>query len=229
MTRVCDGKSTNGRFAALANIRWRSVVRQSKEERHRPHRRCAIIVDMASRSVKFEISLKELTVKFEGDIQTAERMHSQITGAINSLASAQNRLISSSPQATVSPSIEVAPGRRRRRRTRKVEGIDPSILEADVVSGNGTEGESAAGNADSSPLSRRPRRSGGAQTELLTRLKSEGFFSERRTIGDIREALSRKGHTFKSNELSPILIALTKQEILRRERGGDDQWLYFSA
>jgi len=184
---------------------------------------------MASRSVKFEISLKELTVKFEGDIQTAERMQSQITGALNSLASAQNKLLSSGQPATASPAIETAPARRRRRRTKKAEGIDPSILEADVVSSNGGGEDSVDNTADGSSRLRRSRRSsGGAQTELLTRLKSEGFFSERRTIGNIREALSRKGHTFKSNELSPILIALTKQEILQRERGADDQWIYFS-
>lgn len=188
-----------------------------------------MITDMASRSVKFEISLKELSVKFEGDIQTAERMHTQITGALNSLASAQNKLLSSGQAATAAPPVEVTSTRRRRRRAKKVEGIDPSILDADVVSGNGAESVGNDDNGNGSAPSRRPRRSGAAQTELLTRLKTEGFFGDRRTIGEIRAALGRKGHTFASNEISPSLVALTKKEVLRREKNPEGQWVYYSG
>jgi predicted transcriptional regulator len=60
-------------------------------------------------------------------------------------------------------------------------------------------------------------------------LKTDGFFSERRTIGEIREALSRKGHSFGSNEISPILVSLTKKELLQREKNAEDQWVYYSA
>jgi len=182
---------------------------------------------MSSRNVKFEISLKELSVKFEGDIQTAERMQSQITGALNSLSSAQNKLLAPGQPATGTPAVDATPARRRRRRSKRIEGIDAAILEADVVSGDGAQGESTSG--DGSGTVARRRRSGAAQTELLTRLKNDGFFSERRTISEIREALSRKGHTFESNEVSPILVSLTKKELLQREKNSEGQWLYYSA
>ena len=47
----------------------------------------------ASKRIKFSISLKELSVSFEGDVQSAERMQQEITGALHTLASAQNRLL----------------------------------------------------------------------------------------------------------------------------------------
>jgi hypothetical protein len=182
-------------------------------------------IHMASRSVKFEISLKELSVKFEGDIQTAERMHSQITGALNSLASAQNKLLSSGQQATPASPPEVSTSRRRRRRSKKAEGIDQSVFEADVVPADGTpSSEGTNGNGDSSE-SRRARRSGPGVQTLIQRLKSEGFLLEPRTIADIRGELSRRGHTFESREISPALVRLTKQEDLQRQSTADG-WSY---
>jgi len=179
--------------------------------------------------VKFEISLQGLSVKFEGDIQTAERMQNQITGALNSLTSAQNKLLAPGQSPTVASSVEVVPSRRRRRRSKKVDGIDPSILDAnDLVPEGRSEGESSDGDGNRSSA-RRPPRSGATQTELLARLKSDGFFAERRTIGDIRAALSRKGHSFKSNELSPILVALTKKEVLQCEQNAEGQWIYYAG
>ncbi|HEX3534231.1 MAG TPA: hypothetical protein VHT23_08415 [Gemmatimonadaceae bacterium] len=181
------------------------------------------IKDMSSRSVKFEISLKELSVKFEGDIQTAERMQNQITGALNSLASAQNKLLVSGQQATTAPTPAVSLGRRRRR-TKKTEGIDQSILEADVVAGEGTTGESNV-SGDGASETRRVRRSGAGAQTLLERLKAEGFFSTPRSIADMRAELSRKGHTFESRDISPALVRLTKKEVLQREATADG-WSY---
>jgi hypothetical protein len=197
------------------------------EEEASVFRRCINIIDMASRSVKFEISLKGLSVKFEGDIQTAERMQSQITGALNSLASAQNKLLTSGQPAAAAPAPEVTVGRRRRRRAKKTEGIDPSVLEADVVSGDGegATSESNNGNGDGSEP-RRVRRSGGGAQPLIERMKAEGFFAEPRSIADVRGELSRKGHTFESRDISPALVRLTKKEVLQRQETADGQWSY---
>lgn len=184
---------------------------------------------MSSKTIKFEISLKELKVSFEGDIQTAERMQGQITGAINSLASAQHRLIAPIPQPhTPTPAlVEGSGGRKRhRRRASAPNGIDPAIIEGATVTPNG-DGAEGEGQAEST---RRPRRTtNGNQTALITGLKDDGFFAERRTIGAIREALARKGHTFQSNELSPALVALTKAEALQRDKDPQvNQWVYFA-
>lgn len=186
---------------------------------------------MSSKSVKFEISLKELKVTFEGDIQTAERMQGQITGAINSLASAQNRLLAPATPSAVAAPITLPPsgGRRRRRRNGPATpGIDPTILDGAAVadSGNGA----GASDQGTPTAARRVRRSsGGNQAPLITDLKGEGFFSTKRGIGDIRSALARKGHTFKSNEISPTLTRLTKDQVLKREQDTETgQWMYYA-
>lgn len=74
----------------------------------------------------------------------------------------------------------------------------------------------------------RARRSSGGQTTLLTALKDESFFTAKRTISDIRAELAKKGHTFKSNEISPSLVALTRDQVLKREKNGEGQWIYFA-
>src|SRR3954471_24563038 len=95
---------------------------------------------MATRSVKFEISIEKLSVKFEGDIQTAEQIQNQITGAINNLASAQNRVIASGRPTPAPASVDVTPVKRRRKRRKVNEGIDTSVLDGEeVVDENGEE------------------------------------------------------------------------------------------
>src|SRR5882724_8842163 len=75
-----------------------------------------------SKSVKFKISLKDLEVTFEGDIQSAERMHGEIAGALNSLASAQKMLTAPPKPAPTTVVIDPAGGRRRSRRRRASGG-----------------------------------------------------------------------------------------------------------
>lgn len=182
---------------------------------------------MSSKSVKFEIELQGLKVKFEGDIQIAERVQGEITNAIQSLASAQTKMLSAGkPPAAAAPvQIEGGGSRRSRRRSRRGgaaggTGIDPSIIDGATVEANG-DGDADAGDV-------RRRRSGAGQSGLVTALKDDGFFGSKRTISDIRGALGKKGHSFKSNEISPTLVALTQQEILQREKNDKDQWVYFA-
>lgn len=157
---------------------------------------------MASKTVKFEVELKGLRVKFEGDIQIAERFSGEIASAVNNLASAQQRLLPAAPNApTTSPPLDAGSrrgGRRRRRSVSASGGIDPSII---------VEGTTEEANSSGAPETTegRRRRSGAGQSALLMSLKQEGFFAEKRTIADIREALAKKGHTFKSSDISPTL------------------------
>jgi len=178
----------------------------------------------ATKSIKFEISLEKLSVKFEGDIQTAERLQGEIAGAINSLASAQHKMLAPAPKVVATPVIDAGRGRRGRRRRKTTDGIDPAILDA-TAAPNG-DGEDDAVNANGGS---RARRSSSGATTLLTTLKDEGFFGAgKRTISEIREALGRKGHTFKSNEISPSLVSMTKSGALQREKNAEKQWIYFS-
>jgi len=177
-----------------------------------------------SKSVKFKISLKDLEVTFEGDIQSAERMHGEIAGALNSLASAQKMLTAPPKPAPTTVVIDPAGGRRRSRRRRASggNGVDSTIIDGAAVAeadvGANDEGHSG-------------RRSGGTGAQpVLTQLKDDGFFSAKRTIGDIRSALAAKGHTFKPGELGTPLKRLTQQGVLQREKDlGQNQWVYFAA
>ena len=179
----------------------------------------------ATKNIKFEISLEKLSVKFEGDIQTAERLQSEITGALNTLASAQHKMLAPGPKVVAPAVIDVGRGRRGRRRHKTNGGIDPAILEG-TTSPNGDD-EAAAGSGNGTAS--RARRSSGGATALLTTLKDEGFFGNgKRTIGEIREELGRKGHTFQSNEVSPSLVSLTKGGVLKREKNAEKQWIYFA-
>lgn len=177
---------------------------------------------MATRSVKFEISIEKLSVKFEGDIQMAEQMQSQITGAINNLASAQNRLLAPSRPSAASPAVEVLPSRRRRKRRKSTDDVDTSILDAEVVSPS----DASDASGDSAPPR---RRTGAAPTALVTALKTEKFFDDRRTLGDVRMALSQKGHTFTSQDVNPILVRLTQDGVLKREKNAAKQWVYYAS
>jgi len=176
-----------------------------------------------SKSVKFKISLKDLEVTFEGDIQSAERMHGEIAGALNSLASAQKMLTAPPKPAPTTVVIDPAGGRRRSRRRRASggNGVDSAIIE-------GSETPEADTGVDDG--GRPGRRSGaGGQAAVLTQLKDEAFFGSKRTSAEIRDALAAKGHTFKTSELSPSLLSLTKQGVLKREKDPAlNQWVYFA-
>jgi hypothetical protein len=172
---------------------------------------------MVNRKIKFKISLKELAVEFEGDIQTAERFQQQVTGAINNLATASNRLLSSGQQQAATDVIDVSPTRRRRRRR-------PRSPETSGGEESATDLAAAEGGEEA-PARKAARRDG--QTTLINALVTAGYFSEPRTAGEIRDELRKRGHSFKSNELSPTLVRLTREEALERNRNNDNQWAYF--
>ncbi|SRR6266852_3512521 len=174
------------------------------------------------KSVKFEICVKELVVKFEGDIQSAERMHGEVAGALTSLASAQ-RLLTAPPKPPPTPAIVTvgSAGGRRRSRRRAAVNAGTEAANSDGVAAP----ESDAGANDEG---RQSRRSGAAT--LITQLKEEQFFNAKRSISEIRQELAKKGHNFQSNEISPVLLSLTQQEVLKRDKdAGLNQWVYFAA
>lgn len=175
---------------------------------------------MASKSVKFEISLEKLVVKFEGDIQTAERLQGEITGALNALSSTQAKLLgqASPPQSSVD-STTVKAKRRRRRRS---SGGDSDAGLNDII--DGTVIDDAADSGAEGVGVKRP---GAGPSARIVALKDEGYFAQKRTIGAIKEALAKKGFTYKSNQISPTLVQLTQSGVLQREKSPQKQWVYF--
>lgn len=133
---------------------------------------------------------------------------------------------SATPAATPD-TAGVGAGRRRRRGSRKSAaaggGIDPAIIDGEVTPPANGDGDAAGAAA----APRKARKSGAGPSALILSLKTEGFFSQRRSISDIRAGLGKKGHTLKSNEVSPTLVSLTQQGELQREKNGDNQWEYF--
>ena len=62
-------------------------------------------------------------------------------------------------------------------------------------------------------------------TEAIIKLKSEGFFKEKRNLSDIKNELARKGFHYPTTTLSAILIHLLRKGELGRLRE-DKQWRY---
>jgi hypothetical protein len=72
-----------------------------------------------------------------------------------------------------------------------------------------------------------PRGPKGRVEELI----NDGFFSEKRTIGDVKEALEAHGWFHKVEDLNPTLLRLLKEKKLRRikepeNEGGKLIWRY---
>jgi hypothetical protein len=182
---------------------------------------------VTSKTVKFEISLKELVVKFEGSIDQAKEFQGEVTGALHSLASTQARMLGPAKPAMnpVAPASTTRRSSRKRRSSSSTVGIDPAILDG-LPEPNGT-GIVDAPVIDISPS--RTRRNGTGTTTLVLSLKAERLFATKQKIAAIKEALAKKGHTFQSNEISPILVSLTKKGDLKREKDPTDgQWSYYA-
>jgi hypothetical protein len=173
---------------------------------------------MPSKNVEWEISIQGLSVKFKGDILTAGRMHGEVAGALTSLATAQQRLIGTSMPPPAAAVVVEQPARRPRRRRRST----PTESAGEGVPG--AEGETVA-NDDGRAQSRRAQI--GA---LVGQLKQETFFNgAKRTLSDVRDALSKKGHNFPAKEVSAVLLTLTQDEVLERDKDpGLHQWVYFA-
>lgn len=67
----------------------------------------------------------------------------------------------------------------------------------------------------------------------LDELLNEGFFDSRRRLPEIAEKLRTGGHIYKQESLSPYLLKMTRDKVLRREQeaqeGGRAMWVYERA
>jgi len=66
---------------------------------------------------------------------------------------------------------------------------------------------------------------------FLLMLKDEGFFKEKRTISQIRDALHAKGKIVKLNELPKYLLKLVRTGVVKREKmevNKKEVWVYFA-
>jgi hypothetical protein len=59
----------------------------------------------------------------------------------------------------------------------------------------------------------------------IQELKEGGFFKEKRSIADIQEKLEENGHIYAQTSLSPTLVRLVREKVLRRVKE-DSAWMY---
>ncbi len=62
-------------------------------------------------------------------------------------------------------------------------------------------------------------------TDMILRLKNEGFFKEKRTLGDIQKELEKHGYIYPQSSLSAIVIRLLRKGELGRVRE-EKGWVY---
>ena len=60
---------------------------------------------------------------------------------------------------------------------------------------------------------------------LITELAQEGFFKSKRMLPEIQKKLEQGGHIYAQTSLSPAVLSLTKQKILRRLKENEG-WTY---
>lgn len=60
---------------------------------------------------------------------------------------------------------------------------------------------------------------------LISELANDGFFNQKRTIGEVQKTLAGQGHIYALNSLSSPLVRLVRSRALRRIKEGS-QWMY---
>ena len=168
----------------------------------------------------FTFSVNKLIIEQESEIDDGPSLHEGVRHAIGRIISAPAELLATesngvdtSRGASVLPEVPTSdPTKKRRRRTRYVPtGTDS------VVASDDSKAETSTARSASKPNSAR---------SLLVEIHKEGFFAQDRSIGEVRDELHTRGHSFKSNEISPVLLYLTKQKTLARRKGEGGGWTY---
>jgi hypothetical protein len=108
-----------------------------------------------------------------------------------------------------------------------LEFLDPNVEKGKIIFSKkkGSSKRKKSGHDDSSGK----EKAGKGAVGMMEELKNEGFFDQKRKIGDIIEHCSiTKVKHFKSNDLSGPLGRLVKDKKLRREKNStDNQYEYF--
>lgn len=165
--------------------------------------------------MKFEMSIKELSFKFEGDFEQGQKIQTGISKALGEIANLQSGALGLPP---VKPAearvIETFPPARTRRRRKKPEAV-ASEAEA-LAETNDSERGAARKSTGSSPM------------RLLKDLRKTDFFEGGRTVGEIVSHVNAKGHTkLVPGSFSAQLQALSKRDVLRRTPDDVRGWVYF--
>ena len=64
-----------------------------------------------------------------------------------------------------------------------------------------------------------------AASDLVIRLKEDGFFEKPKGLGEISLALEEKGYLYPVTTLSGVVLALVQKRLLRRKKA-EGRWVY---
>jgi len=172
---------------------------------------------MATNKVKFEMTLKELTFKFEGDYEKGTQLQQGISRTLGDFARLQNQASGTDDPRDAKPvSATVVDGKTARRRRRRPS---PASGAEGASDGDGEGGEN--GQRKSSGISIK---------QLLLDLKAQQFFQQPHTNSQVVAELNRKGHThIRDNHLTSPLKRLCTADILRREQNAEGVWTYLDG
>jgi hypothetical protein len=94
------------------------------------------------------------------------------------------------------------------------------------------DGNAPGGGPRPKPSRKKPRNVHGSNRTkrtgpvgLIKDLAKEGFFKTRKRLGEIQKKLEEHGHIYAQTSLSPAVLSLTKQKVLRRLNEGKG-WAY---
>lgn len=157
----------------------------------------------------FSFTVGKLIIEQEAEDFEVDDLASNVRSAIGQMISAPVGLLvpdaGEQKSPTALPTVPVVASTKRRRRRASPQAV------------------SAEGQQENERMSR--AKPNGARG-LIEEMKHDGFFAQDRAISEVREELHTRGHTFKSNEISPVLLSMTKQKALSRRKDESGSWVY---
>jgi hypothetical protein len=158
---------------------------------------------------KFKVTIKELSLEYEGAHETARRVQDGIERTLGGLLATQAQVMDASDTA---PRVIDA-------------RLDPAEATSQKPAGQGdTPGE---GNGAKNKPTRQRRAKADSPTALIRELKGEGFFSQARTAGDVQSKLKTMNHHSSLSTISARLGELvSKRELWRTQADAEKGWLY---
>jgi len=162
----------------------------------------------------FTFTIGKLVIEQEAEDFDGDKLSNNVRNAIGQVISAPSRLLNA--ESTDTPSLprllptSEEPTKPKRRR-RKISASTSNDLASES---NGERSSRSKPNSGKS---------------LIEEMKNDGFFAQDRSISEVREELHTRGHSFKSNELSPVLLSMTKQKSLSRRKDESGGWVYYAV
>lgn len=155
---------------------------------------------MAKQEIKFKVTLKELSIEFEGSREVGQALQTGLNRSLGSLMDMQRA-------ATALPA-----------------GLPPpraTLFDAHDASDDTGNGQSAVTPPPAEKPKKQRKGNGSSLTTLLRELKTQNFFNEPRTVEAVRERLKLRGHNHPDKTISSRLLGLTQKNELFRDQDGE--------